>query len=107
MRVLAVTSSQRATNLPDVPTMRELGFPGINSTLWHGFVAPAGTPADIVAKLSDAITRAVKAPAFQSRFKPLAFQEEIKSGAALTSYLNAEADRWRNVITENKIQSPV
>ncbi|BDB27849.1 tripartite tricarboxylate transporter substrate binding protein [Cupriavidus sp. P-10] len=107
LRVLAVTSNQRAANLPDVPTMRELGFPGINSTLWHGFVAPAGTPADIVGKLAEAITRSVNAPAFQNRFKPLAFQEELKSGAALNSYINAEASRWRTVITENKIQSPV
>src|SRR5207249_377613 len=44
LRVIAVTSEQRAVNLPDVPTMRELGYPSLNPTLWHGYVAPAGTP---------------------------------------------------------------
>jgi tripartite-type tricarboxylate transporter receptor subunit TctC len=104
LRVLAVTSEQRLPNLPDVPTMRELGFPAINPTLWYGYVAPAGTPPAIVSKLADAITRAVRDPAFQSRFKPLSFVEDIKTGEALTTFINAEAARWKEVITENKIR---
>ena len=104
LRVLAVTSEQRLPNLPDVPTMRELGFPAINPTLWYGYVAPAGTPPAIVSKLADAITRAVRDPAFQSRFKPLSFVEDIKTGEALTAFINAEAARWKEVITENKIR---
>ena len=83
LRALAVTSEQRLPNLPDVPTMRELGFPTINPTLWYGYVAPVGTPPAIVSKLADAITRAVRAPAFQNRFKPLSFVEDIKTGEKL------------------------
>jgi tripartite-type tricarboxylate transporter receptor subunit TctC len=104
LRVLAVTSEQRLPMLPDVPTMRELGFPNINPTLWYGYVAPAGTPPAIVSKLADAITRAVRDPAFQSRYKPLSFVEDIKTGDALTSLINADAARWKDVIAENKIQ---
>lgn len=104
LRMLAVTSEQRLSTLPDVPTMRELGFPSINPTLWYGYVAPAGTPPAIVAKLADAITRAVRDPAFQNRYKPLSFVEDIKTGDALTSVINAEAARWKEVIAENKIQ---
>lgn len=104
IRVLAVTSAQRASNLPDVPTMKELGFANFEASLWHGFVAPAGTPSDIVAKLADAISRAVKDPEFQGRFKPLAFQEDVKTGEALTSFLNGEAARWKEVITQNDIR---
>ena len=104
LHVLAVTSEQRLPSLSDVPTMRELGFPQINPTLWHGFVAPAGTPPEVVAKLADAIGRAVKDPEFQAKFKPLAFQEDIKTGEALSSWINGEAARWKEVINENRIQ---
>lgn len=100
---LAVTSEQRLPNLPDVPTMRELGFPSLNPTLWYGYVAPAGTPASIVAKLADAITRAIRDPSFKNRFKPLSFVEDIKTGEPLTAFINGEAARWKEVIVQNKI----
>ena len=104
LRVLAVTSEQRLPILPDVPTMRELGFGAINPTLWYGYVAPVGTPAAIVSQLADAITRAVRDTAFQSRYKPLSFVEDIKTGEALTTFINTEAARWKEVVVENKIQ---
>lgn len=104
IRALAVTSSQRGTSLPDVPTMRELGFPSIDPTLWHGFMAPAGTPADIVAKLAAVITKGVKDPEFQNLLKPMGFQEDIRTGEALKQFIAGEAARSREVIVENKIQ---
>ncbi|CAN7349919.1 tripartite tricarboxylate transporter substrate binding protein [Variovorax sp. LjRoot178] len=104
LRALAVTSEQRLTSLPDVPTMRELGFPAINPTLWHGYVAPVGTPADVVAKLAASVTKAVKDPEFRSRFKQFSFQEDLRTGAALSAYITSEAARWREVIVENNIK---
>ena len=104
LRVIAVTSDQRAVNLPDVPTMRELGYPALNPTLWHGYVAPAGTPPDAVAKLAAVITKAVRDPEFQARFKPLAFQEDITTGEALNKFIADQAARWREVIVENNIR---
>jgi len=100
-----VTSDQRAVNLPDVPTMRELGYPALNPTLWHGYMAPAGTPPDVVAKLADVITKAVRDPEFQARFKPLAFQEDIKTGDALNKFIAEQANRWHEVIVENNIRA--
>jgi tripartite-type tricarboxylate transporter receptor subunit TctC len=104
LRALAVTSEQRLPSLPDVPTMRELGLPQINPTLWHGYVAPAGTPAEIVAKLSAAIGKAVKDPEFQNKFKSFSFQEDLRTGAALSGYITGEAARWKEVIVENNIK---
>lgn len=104
LRVLAVAAPQRAANLPDVPTLKELGMPDFNVSLWHGFVAPAGTPSDIVAKLADAITRALRDPEFLNRFKPLAYQEDLRTGEALSAFINGEAARWKEVIVANKIQ---
>lgn len=103
LRVLAVTSPQRASNLPDVPTMKELGFPDFEASLWHGFVAPAGTPPDIVEKLAGAISRAVRDPEYAAKFKPLAYQEDVRAGAALNNFINGEATRWKTVIVDNKI----
>jgi len=104
VKVLAVTSEQRAINLPEIPTMRELGYPSINSSLWHGFVAPAGTPPEVVQVLADAFKKAVEDPTFQNRFKPMAFQENLKTGPALSEFITAEAARWRKVIAENNIR---
>lgn len=104
LRAMAVTSAQRGISLPDVPTMRELGFPAIDPTLWHGFMAPAGTPPDIVAKLAGAIARGVKDPEFQNLLKPLGFQEDIRTGDALTSFIGGVAARSREVIAENNIR---
>lgn len=104
LRVLAVTSAKRASNLPDVPTLQELGFSSFEASLWYGYVAPAGTPPQIVAHLADAITRTVRDPEFQNHFKPLAFQEDIKTGEALSSVINGQAARWKDLIIEEKIQ---
>ena len=104
LRAMAVTSAQRGISLPDVPTMRELGFPAIDPTLWHGFMAPAGTPPDIVAKLAGAITRGVKDPEFQNLLKPLGFQEDAKTGDALSAFIAGVAARSREVIAENNIR---
>ena len=57
-----------------------------------------------MSKLADAITRAVRDPAFQNRYKPLSFVEDIKTGEALTSFINNEAARLKEVVVENKIQ---
>jgi tripartite-type tricarboxylate transporter receptor subunit TctC len=104
LRALAVTSSKRAASMPDVPTTAELGFPTIDTTLWHGFVAPAGTPPAIVARLAELIAKGVKDPEFRNALKPLGFVEDIKTGEPLNAFINSEAARWREVIVENNIK---
>jgi tripartite-type tricarboxylate transporter receptor subunit TctC len=103
LRVLAVAAPQRSVNLPDVPTLAELGMPDFNVVLWHGFVAPAGTPPEIIAKLADGIARALKDPDFLARYRPLAFQDNVQTGEALSAFINGEATRWKKVIVDNKI----
>ena len=84
--------------------MQELGYSDFEVALWHGFVAPAGTPPDVVAKLAGAISRAVKDPEFTARFKPLAFQEDLRTGKELAAFIDGSAARWKKVIVDNKIQ---
>jgi tripartite-type tricarboxylate transporter receptor subunit TctC len=64
LRALAVLSEKRSPALPDVPTYGELGFPQMGGGGWFGIVAPAGTPAEVVAKLNAAIHKAMKHPDF-------------------------------------------
>ena len=69
LRALAVVAHERLTQLPDVPTFAELGYPQLNMTSWTGIAAPAGTPAPIVAKLHQAIRKAATDPAMVEQLK--------------------------------------
>jgi tripartite-type tricarboxylate transporter receptor subunit TctC len=104
LRVLAVTSPERTTNLPDVPTMTELGYPTIDSKLWYSYVAPKGTPPEIISKLAGAITKAVQAKEFQDRFNPMAYQTDVRTGSEFAAFLEEEKTRWRQVVVENGIR---
>jgi tripartite-type tricarboxylate transporter receptor subunit TctC len=104
LRVIAVTSPQRTGNLPDVPTTAELGLPTINSKLWYGYAAPAGTPPEVISRLADVIQKAVQSPAFKERFEPLSFQSDLMTGDAFAQFLAAESTRWREVVVENNVR---
>ena len=71
MRPLAVTSLTRAPSSPDLPTMVEAGFPGFDATAWFGLLAPAGTPAPIIAKLHREAVRILALPDVRKRFDEL------------------------------------
>jgi tripartite-type tricarboxylate transporter receptor subunit TctC len=68
VRVLAVTSAKRATLLPDVPTIGEAALPGFDRSTWHGLIAPAGVPREIIAQLNALVVRIVAAPEMRELF---------------------------------------
>jgi tripartite-type tricarboxylate transporter receptor subunit TctC len=103
IRLLGVTSEERLPKLPDVPTMKELGFAEFNPRLWYAFLVPANTPANIVSRLHDAFARAIMDPSVQGRLTALGFTIEIKDPAAVSAFMNEEAARWGKVIKENNI----
>jgi tripartite-type tricarboxylate transporter receptor subunit TctC len=72
VRALAVTGAVRSPELPDVPTMAEIGFPDVNTGLWSGVFVPAGTPAAIVSKLEDALRRAIADPDVSAKLRAMA-----------------------------------
>jgi tripartite-type tricarboxylate transporter receptor subunit TctC len=72
LRALAVTSPQRAEELPDVPSMAESGLPEVNVQLWSGFFAPAATPAPIVRKLQAELARAIQSPQVADKLRGMA-----------------------------------
>ena len=105
VRLLAVTSEQRVPTLPDVPTMKELGFAEFNPRLWYAFLAPANTPANIVSRLHDAFAKAITDPSVRERLTALGFTTELKDSAAVSAFMKSEAARWGKVIKDNNIKA--
>ena len=96
---LAVTSAQRSTALPDVPTIAEAGpLKGFEASSWFGLLAPAGTPADIINRLQQETAKALGTPALKER---LLAQGAIPSGmspAEFTRFIAAETKKWTQVV---------
>jgi tripartite-type tricarboxylate transporter receptor subunit TctC len=100
VRVLAVTSSARDPELPDVPTFKESGYPqvGFDPDVWQAIVAPLGTPAPIVDRLNAEINAALRSAEIQATFKRLRFQPMVNTPAEFAKFLDIQAKRWPPII---------
>lgn len=98
LRALAVTSEQRAPQLPDVPTMTETGFPGMGGESWFALYAAAGTPPDIMARLVRETGLALANPVLNERFAALGMTPRPLAGEALKSFLAEEIRLWAEVV---------
>ena len=97
-RALAVSSANRLPQMPDVPTLKELGYPGMEDYTWVGIFAPAGTPREVVQKLNDAIRRAV--PELKPRLDGLAFEPTAAPLKETADYVRVEVEKWGRVVKE-------
>ena len=100
LRALAVSSSRRLASLPEVPTLGELGFPGMEDYTWVGLFLPAGTPAEIAQKLNDVVLRAVQSPEVRERLDALAFEATAQPLRETAAYVRAEIVKWGKVVRE-------
>lgn len=98
LRALAVTSLQRIPEIPDVPTMDELGYKGMPPDSWQAIVAPAGTPADIVQRINAAVNQGLATPALQKQIIGLGGEPEPKSVADFAAFIVDQYKRWGDVI---------
>ncbi len=98
LRPLANTGPQRSPQLPQVPTMKEAGVPGVEVVVWYGIFAPAATPRDVVAKLGDAIARAAHAPDMQRRLQDLGAEPVGNTPEEFTKLFREEVTRWAEVV---------
>jgi tripartite-type tricarboxylate transporter receptor subunit TctC len=99
LRGLGVTSHSRSPLLPDVPTMREAGLPGFEVSTWVALLAPSGTSAAIVERLSKEVNDALADPEFSARVADLGVQtNEVKTPAATAAFIQAETARWAPVV---------
>ena len=98
VRPLAVTTLKRTAALPDIPTMDEAGLPGFEATTWHGLVAPAGTPPDIIDTLHRAVVETLKDPDVQQRLAALGVDVAPDSPDEFAAYIKAEIPKWAAII---------
>jgi tripartite-type tricarboxylate transporter receptor subunit TctC len=97
---LAVSASRRMPEFPQVPTMKDLGYPDLVATTWFGIVGPAGVPKPIVTRLHDAIARALQAPELRKRMETDGIDAEPMSAEAFTRYNEAELAKWGPIARE-------
>ena len=97
LRALAVGSATRNPFLTDVPAMAEV-LPGYQASTWFAMVAPPGTPAEIVGKLSSAVSGAIREPDVAKRFSDISATAVGDTPAEMAVFLGQERERWGNVI---------
>jgi len=105
LRALMLASDKRSPALPDVPSAPEVGLPQLDIEFWIGFAAPAGTPPQIVDKLSHAIAAALRTPTAQARVKDMGMEVIANTPAQAAALTDREMARWAAVIKQNGIKA--
>ena len=91
---------KRLASLPDVPTLGELGFPGMEDYTWVGLFVPAGTPPEATQKLNDAVRKAVQSPDVKERLEALAFEVTAQPLRETSAYVRSELVKWAQVVKD-------
>jgi len=105
VRGLAITSATRHPAWPELPTLAEAGVPGIEITLWTGFLAPAGTPPAIIRKLQDEVARVVKLPEIRERLAAMAIDPAGNTSEEFARIIAADIDKWTAVAKAANIRA--
>jgi tripartite-type tricarboxylate transporter receptor subunit TctC len=98
IRAIAITTLTRTAALPDVPTIAELGFPGFEATTWHGIVAPAGTPKEVVATLHRATAAALADAEVRKALNDLGVDVVANSPDEFRAYITSEIPKWAAIV---------
>ncbi len=105
LRPIAVGSAKRVSFTPDVKTVAEQGFPGFEATAWGGLLAPAGTPEDVIAKLSAELKAALADPVVQEKMLGAGTVAAYQPPEQLASRMRSDYKKWGKVIQDNGIKS--
>jgi tripartite-type tricarboxylate transporter receptor subunit TctC len=103
LKALAVTSAQRSELAPNVPTVAESGVPGYDAAMWTGLFAPAGTPPDIVERLSAAATKAVASQDMQSKIKKSGGDPRVMGAKDFADYVQKDIVKWSETVKASGI----
>ena len=104
LKPLAVTSTMRSFQAPEVPTMQEAGVPDYEVNVWFGLLATAGTPPEVVAKLNAETVRVLSLPEVRERFRTLGVEVIASSPEQFAQHLRSEIAKWGRVVREAKIR---
>ena len=100
LKALGVTTKQRWSELPDVPTLAEAGVAGYEATLWLSIIGPAGMPADIVQRLNAEIAKALRDTELQNSFRAAGVEAMTVSPQELNALTRADYEKWGRVVRE-------
>ena len=103
LRPLAVTSAKRVAQLPDTPTVSELGVPGFDAVSWWGLLAPAKTPPEIVARMNAAMAEALNDPLVKQNLSEQGVDYRLSSPDEFGRFVENEVHRWAKVVKDNNI----
>ena len=105
LRPLVVTTDKRSAQLPDVPTLAESGYPGFNAPAWWAVLAPAKTPADIVARVNAEINKALQQPDVAAKLAAQGIVINIGTPVAAQAFVEKQMDTWAQVVKANNIKA--
>jgi tripartite-type tricarboxylate transporter receptor subunit TctC len=106
VKALAVTTRERMADLPDIPTMHELGWKNLVTSSWQGVLVPTGTPRPLVDKLHAAIVKVLAEPEIQARMRRSgAISVSSNSPEDFKTYMDAETAKWTKVIQESGVRA--
>ena len=104
LKALAVTGAQRDPQLPEVPTVRELGLAGMESTGFQGLVGPAGLPREVVDKIAGELSRVLAQPDLKAKFAAAGSETHYQGSAEFAAFVKADNEKWSRLIRERKLQ---
>jgi tripartite-type tricarboxylate transporter receptor subunit TctC len=104
MKALAVTAKARHPQLPNVPTVAEAGYPELVVTSWQAVAAPIKTPREVVARLNDAMVKALRSPDIRERMNQIGFDVVASSPEEFGQFMKAEVERWTKVVDRGGIK---
>ena len=104
LRAMALTGSKRIAALPDLPTMAEAGVPGYEVYEWNGIFAPAGTPAPVIAKLAEAVQKAMASPEIRERVATLGGEIAPQGPKEAEKFIREQAEMWARVVKAGNIK---
>jgi tripartite-type tricarboxylate transporter receptor subunit TctC len=100
LRALALVAPQRASALPEVPTVAEAGLPNFEVTTWYGILAPAGTPKPIVTRLNAELVKIMHAPEMKDRLATMATDPVTSTPEEFADYIKREIVKWAEVVRQ-------
>ncbi|MDB5965911.1 MAG: hypothetical protein JWQ72_2411, partial [Polaromonas sp.] len=105
MRPLAVTTSKRNPNLPNVPTMAESGYPGFEAPAWWAVLAPAKTPPDILRRMNEEVNKALKNADIAKKLDAQGIDVVGGTADAARTFIDRQMDTWAKVVKDNNIKA--
>jgi tripartite-type tricarboxylate transporter receptor subunit TctC len=105
VHAIATTGATRSAYLPDVPTVAESGYPGYEATNWYAYMAPAGTPKEIIDRLHRELVQALNAPDVRAQLEKQGVEAKPGTPEELAKYIAREHATWGRVVKEAKIQA--